>query len=115
MALQRIQRDRRLTDEEAAKYRQIRELIERDKPEIAGKVRARKAELKQLGELFVELRAAREAAGMTLADLHERTGIDTSMLSKLETGARSNYTLETAQRYAAAVGKTILFSLGDLA
>jgi ribosome-binding protein aMBF1 (putative translation factor) len=113
MALKRIRRDRRLTDEEAAKYRQIRELIERDKPDIAAQVRARKAELKELDRLFDELRAAREAAGMSLADLHKQTGIDASMLSKLETGARTNYTLETVQRYATAVGKKILFTLGD--
>jgi ribosome-binding protein aMBF1 (putative translation factor) len=113
MALKRIRRERRLTDEEAARYRQIRELIERDKPEIAAQVRARKAELKQVDRLFEDLRAAREAAGMSLADLHQRSGIDASMLSKLETGARSNFTLETAQRYAAALGKKILFTIGD--
>jgi transcriptional regulator with XRE-family HTH domain len=88
-------------------------LIELDKPEIAAEVKSRKAELKQLDRLFVEFRAAREAAGMSLADLHERTGIDASMLSKLETGVRSNFTLETAQRYAAALGKKILFTIGD--
>jgi hypothetical protein len=113
MALKRVRRERRLTDEEAAKYRQIRELIERDKPEIAAQVRARKAELKELDRLFEDLRAAREAAGLSLAEVHERTGIDASMLSKLETGARSNFTLETAQRYAAALGKKIRFTISE--
>jgi len=33
-------RDRYLTAEEAAKYREIREQIEREKPEIAARIRA---------------------------------------------------------------------------
>lgn len=37
-------RDRYLTPEEAAKYRKIREQIEREKPEISARIRAALAE-----------------------------------------------------------------------
>ena len=57
--------------------------------------------------------AAREAKGLSLADLTERTGMDRSALSKLETGQRANPTVETLVRYAEAVGKRLVVSLAD--
>jgi hypothetical protein len=41
--MERIVRDRRLTAEEAAKYDAIREQIEKEKPEINSRIRARLA------------------------------------------------------------------------
>jgi transcriptional regulator with XRE-family HTH domain len=39
--------------------------------------------------------------------------MDRSALSKLETGQRSNPTVETLVRYAEAVGKRLVVSLAD--
>ena len=62
-------RDRRLTDAEAAKYREIRALVADEFPEIKARAMARLRELREAREVFAELRKIREAKGLTLADL----------------------------------------------
>jgi transcriptional regulator with XRE-family HTH domain len=64
-------------------------------------------------ELLVELKAAREAKGLSLAELTERTGMDRSALSKLETGQRANPSIEKLVSYAEALGKRLVISLAD--
>jgi DNA-binding XRE family transcriptional regulator len=113
MTIRRINRDRRLTPEEAAKYRKIREQVAEELPDLIGRHHERLAILDQLEALFRQLKAAREAQGLSLADLTERTGMDRSALSKLETGQRPNPTVETLVRYAEAVGKRLVVSLAD--
>jgi ribosome-binding protein aMBF1 (putative translation factor) len=51
------------------------------------------------------LKEAREAAGLTLADISARTGLAVESLSRLETGAQTNPTWKTLGLYAAAVGR----------
>jgi len=111
--VKRISRDRRLTPEEAAKYKAIREQIAEELPELIDRHHDHMAILDQLQELLGQLKAAREEQGLSLADLMERTGMDRSALSKLETGQRPNPTIETLVRYAAAVGKRLVVSLAD--
>jgi hypothetical protein len=52
-----------------------------------------------------QLKEAREAAGLTLADISERTGMAIESLSRLETGAQTNPTWKTLGLYASAVGR----------
>jgi ribosome-binding protein aMBF1 (putative translation factor) len=111
--VKRITRDRRLTPEEAAKYQAVREQVAGELPDLTARHHDRTATLDQLQELLRQLRAAREAKGLSLADLTERTGMDRSALSKLETGQRPNPTVETLVRYAEAVGKRLVVSLAD--
>ncbi len=60
---------------------------------------------------FVErLKQVREAAGLTLAQISERSGIDQPALSRLENGQNKNPTLDTLWRYAAAVGQRLVLS-----
>jgi DNA-binding phage protein len=113
MTIKRITRDRRLTPEEAAKYDTIRKQVAADLPSLVARHHERMAGLEQLESLFKELKAAREARGMSLADITDRTGMDRSALSKLETGQRANPTVETLLRYAEAVGKRLVVSLTD--
>ena len=65
-------------------------------------------------ELLRHLKASREAAGLTLADVSARCGIDQPALSRLENGHTQNPTLDTLWRYAAAVGKRLLLSTEDV-
>jgi DNA-binding XRE family transcriptional regulator len=51
-----------------------------------------------------QLRAAREAAGLSLADVSRRTDIAVESLSRLESGATMNPTWKTLGRVAVAVG-----------
>jgi DNA-binding XRE family transcriptional regulator len=111
--MKRISRDRRLTPEEAAKYRAIREQVANELPDLVARHHERMASLDQLDILLKQLKAAREAKGLSLADLTELTGMDRSALSKLETGQRVNPTVETLVRYAEAVGKRLVVSLAD--
>lgn len=111
--MKRIIRSRRLTPEEAAKYKTAREQVEQELPELIGRHHARQSLMDQLQELLKELRAAREKKGLSLADLTELTGMDRSALSKLETGQRPNPTLETLERYAEVVGKRLVVTLAD--
>jgi DNA-binding XRE family transcriptional regulator len=111
--MKRITRGRRLTPDEAAKYIAVREQVAGELPDLVARHQERMAALDQVDELVLQLKAAREQKGLTLADLTERTGMDRSALSKLETGQRPNPTVETLVRYAEAVGKRLVVSLTD--
>jgi DNA-binding Xre family transcriptional regulator len=111
--MKRITRNRHLTAEEAAKYKAIRSQVAEELPDLIARHHERVAALDQLQELFMQLKAAREAKGMSLADLTELTGMDRSALSKLETGQRANPTVETLVRYAEAVGKRLIVGLSE--
>jgi len=111
--MKRIIRDRRLTREEAAGYKAIRKKISKELPDLIDRHHQRMAALDQLQDLLLQLKAAREAKGLSLSDLTELTGMDRSALSKLETGQRANPTVETLVRYAEAVGKRLVVTLSD--
>ena len=111
--MKRITRDRRLTPEEAAKYKAVREQVAAELPELVERHHERMASLHQLEKLLAQLKAAREQKGLSLADVMKLTGMDRSAISKLETGQRANPTVETLVRYAEAVGKRLVVSLAD--
>lgn len=112
--MKRVTRDRRLTEKESAKYRAIREQVSKEVPALLLRHDERLVSLDQVTTLLGLLKDAREAKGMSLGDLTERTGMDRSALSKLENGQRVNPTVETLVRYAQAVGKRLVVSLSDV-
>lgn len=59
------------------------------------------------------LRAAREAGGLSLADVAQRSGIDRAALSRLENEHNINPKLETLGRYAGALGLEIAITVHD--
>jgi DNA-binding XRE family transcriptional regulator len=111
--MKRIIRNRQLTPQEIAKYKAIREQVAGELPDLIARHHERMATLDRVQDLLAQLKAAREAKGLSLADLTELTGMDRSALSKLETGQRANPTVETLVRYAEAVGKRLEVSLVD--
>ena len=111
--IERVSRGRKLTPQEAARYRQLRADIESEKPAIDAQIRAQLAEQRELAAVFAELKQVRQALGLSLADIQERTGIDRSALCKLENGQRANFTLDTVRKYAQAVGKRVLVTVAD--
>lgn len=113
MTIRRIQRDKKLSPEEAAKYKKVREQVAAELPELVARHHDRLASLDQLDLLLGQLKAAREAKGLSLTDVTELTHMDPSALSKLESGQRSNPTVETLVRYAEAVGKRLVVTLAD--
>ena len=113
MTIRRITRNRRLTAEESAKYKEVRARVAEELPELITRHHERLSALDQLGELLKQLKDAREERGLSLSDLTDLTGMDRSAISKLETGQRPNPTVETLVRYAEAVGKHLMVSLVD--
>jgi ribosome-binding protein aMBF1 (putative translation factor) len=104
-------RDRHLTPEEASRYEEIRRQVEQDRPELIAEARDVAERFRALGAM---LRAEREAAGLTLRELSERSGMDKGFLSRLENGHRSP-TYDTLRRYAEALGKEIDVRIVDAA
>lgn len=111
--MKRVTRSSRLSGDDAAKYKAIREQVAPELPDLVARHHGRMATFERLDELLSELKAAREAKGLSLADVTELTGMDRSALSKLENGQRANPTVETLVRYAEAVGKRLIVSLAD--
>lgn len=105
--------NKKLTDEERRRHKQIREQIEHEKAELIAQGRRSKAKHAKLREALAVLKATRESLGLSLADIRERTGIEKSNLSRLETAANPNPTIDTLTRYADAVGKEIVIALVD--
>ncbi|HEV3262995.1 MAG TPA: helix-turn-helix transcriptional regulator [Gemmataceae bacterium] len=63
--------------------------------------------------LIHELKKVREAAGLTLAAVSKRTGMDQATLSRLENGRQPNPTVDTLWRYACAVGRQLVLTHAD--
>src|SRR5207302_3745302 len=61
-----------------------------------------------------ELKNARAAAGLTLAAVSKRTGMDQATLSRLENGRQPNPTVDTLWRYARAVGRQLVLTHVDV-
>lgn len=64
-----------------------------------------------LRDFIAQLKAAREDAGVTLAEVSARTGLAVETLSRLETGALTNPTWKTLGTYAAALGLRPILAL----
>ena len=56
------------------------------------------------------MKQAREAAGLTLAEVARRCWTDPHALSRLGNGHTKNPTLDTLLRYAAAVGRRLVLT-----
>jgi DNA-binding Xre family transcriptional regulator len=105
----RRSRGRNLTDEEAARYDVIREQVEQ---EFAG--RMKKATPSRVAHgAITALKQARQAQGLSLADIRDRTGIERSALSRLE-NETPNVTIRTLERYAEALGKRVVIEITDV-
>jgi DNA-binding XRE family transcriptional regulator len=69
-----------------------------------------RGEYHELRPFVEEIKRARELAGLTLAEVSRRCGIDQPALSRLENGHNKNPTLDTLWRYAAAVGRRLVLT-----
>jgi DNA-binding XRE family transcriptional regulator len=67
-------------------------------------------EYRELRPFVEKIKRTREAAGLTLAEVSRRCGIDQPALSRLENGHNKNPTLDTLWRYAAAVGRRLVLA-----
>lgn len=109
--MKRITRGRHLTPEEAAKYQAVRDQIAEELPELIARHHERTATPDQVRAVLMELKAAREAKGVSFAEVTRLTGMDPFALAELEGGQRSDATIHTLARYAEAVGRRLVVSL----
>jgi DNA-binding XRE family transcriptional regulator len=110
-----------LTAEDRARHQAIREKFKNWHPSPEELIASGEGanfdlhgEFRQLRPLVEEIRQAREVAGLTLAEVSRRCGIDQPALSRLENGHNRNPTLDTLWRYAAAVGRRLLLTTEEI-
>ncbi len=108
-----------LTSAERRKYREMRERLDAERDEIVAEARQRKrvrdAVTAELRQAFRILKKERQAQGLSLADMQDRTGMSRSQISRLENDDSANPTMETLTRYAEALGKELAITLTDKA
>ncbi|MGH7224560.1 MAG: helix-turn-helix domain-containing protein [Gemmataceae bacterium] len=99
------------TAEEIARHKAIRERFQTEKPSLEQLVESGEyneplpmGEYLSIRQAVFALKKAREAAGLSLADVAERCAIDKAALSRIESGQNINPTVSTLCRYAHALG-----------
>lgn len=122
MANERIHCDMGWTPEDRARHKAIRENFQKERPTLQQLIDSGEytdpiphGVYLALAAAMIDLKKAREAAGLSLADVAERSGIDKAALSRLENGVHDNPTVGTLMHYATAVGKKLVWTLQDLA
>ncbi|MBV8128239.1 MAG: helix-turn-helix transcriptional regulator [Planctomycetaceae bacterium] len=105
------------TAEDRARHRAIRAMFRNWHPSPEELIATGEAanfdlhgEYRELRPFVEEIKRAREAAGLTLAEVSRRCGIDQPALSRLENGHNKNPTLDTLWRYAAAIGRRLVLT-----
>ena len=107
----RLTRTRRRSPAEIARDQAVREAALQEFPPAPGSPAALAVRLRLLRQ---QLKQAREAAGLSLAQIAKRSGIDKAALSRLENGHVPNTGIETILRYVNAIGKDLEWLLVDL-
>jgi len=107
--LRRASRPRahRRTPEGRSKLERVRAAVRQDFPPLAPD--------SELVTALGALRVERERQGLSLADLAERTQMETSTLASLEAGTMPNPTVQTLRAYAHALGKQLSWTIQDSA
>jgi ribosome-binding protein aMBF1 (putative translation factor) len=97
------------TSEERERLARTAREVELERDEILDEGRTVHERLVAVGAV---MREAREAEGVSLAELAARSGVDEGSLSRMENG-RQNITLETLDRYSAALGRELSIRLNE--
>jgi predicted transcriptional regulator len=124
MKAQRIFRPSRKTPKERGAENALREKLQQERPSLQDLVRSGECDpdaVMTMGMYFdvqtvlKALKWERERCGLSIGDVAERSGIDRAVVSRLENGKQDNPTVATLMRYAAAIGKRLLWSYEALA
>jgi DNA-binding phage protein len=102
---------RPLTRAEEARLDRALQTVDAEIAELLPAARQRRATSAALRDTCRLLRSERQAQGLSLADVSERTGISRTEISRLETAANKNPTINSLQRIASALGKELIVSL----
>ncbi|MFZ5829385.1 MAG: helix-turn-helix domain-containing protein [Planctomycetota bacterium] len=103
---------RELTPEEQRRWQRAREEAEDEKEEILAEGRRIKSAQSRIRvavrDALKLLKAERQAMGLSLADIEQKSGIGRAALSRLENEREPNPTVLTLTRYAEALGKQLV-------
>src|SRR5262245_31837148 len=112
----RVFRKREQTPEQEAQERKVRDSFQGKRISLSELLAAGEFTTPMLQSDYLELqlacrerlRSLREAAGLSLTEMAQRTGMDRAAINKLENGVHSNPTISTINRYLQALGKKIV-------
>lgn len=119
MKSQRIFRPNRKTAEERAREKLLRDRLQREKPSMEDLIRNGEcdADAVMTMGMYFDLQSALQAlkqervkCGLSIGDVADRSGLDRAVVSRLENGKQDNPTVATLMRYAAAIGKRLMWS-----
>lgn len=88
-----------------------RKIDNEEGPAIRAKAARHREQARSLADVFRQLQTERQRQGLSLAQLAERSGIDKARLSRLENAAHPNVTIDTIERYAAALAMKLVVSV----
>lgn len=106
---------RRLSDDEKRRVKDGAAWASKHEAELSRAASVRQSELRTLTAVVTELKQARLDRGLSLSQVAERSGIDRSRLSKLESDPHPNPTLATLTRIARAIGVELTIAVRDVA
>lgn len=95
---------RRFTPEERERFQRAKKDVDAEKPAITARALEVKEQMDEAHRAMQLLKREREARGLSLAEVAQRTGMDKSNLSRLENDPNANPTLDTLSRIAHAIG-----------
>lgn len=106
------------TPEEKAKLRSIRQHFQSARPTPEELIKSGDVEefvplgdYLSLREAVLALKKQREQRGLSLTAVAERSNMDKAAVSRLENGLQANPTIDTLNRYAAAIDAEIVWSV----
>lgn len=118
MGVRSVQKKTAWTAEDRARHKALRDRFQKERPdpqELAATGEytepVRHGAFLDMIRTLSKLKKAREKAGLSLAEVSERSNISKSALSRLENGHFPNPTIDTLWRYAEAVGQRIVWTV----
>lgn len=117
---ERIHRPSTLTPAERQRQKELRERFQRERPSLEQLVASGEytppipqGVYLEILRLRADLRRLREASGLSLSALAARTGLDAAVWQRLESAVPDALTVEMVLRYAAALGKRLVWHLEE--
>jgi ribosome-binding protein aMBF1 (putative translation factor) len=108
------------TPEDRRRHQETRERFQRERPSLEQLIASGEytppipqGVYLEILRLSADLRRLREASGLSLSELAGRTGLDAAVWQRLESGGPDSLTVEMVLRYAAALGKRLVWHLED--
>jgi ribosome-binding protein aMBF1 (putative translation factor) len=117
--VERLVRDRHLTEAEADHYRAMREAAEREKDEMSAYLKSSPPgfrsweELAEFRALVKSLRTAREAKGLSREEVAQIAGLQPEWVTDLEERRELNAPVWALSSYAMAVGQQLVMALTE--